>query len=162
VPLPPPNLSVLAYGTEARSRDGNVDGAITDGDPGTFVVTFDGRTQPEDWFSVVLPSAFTINRVVFTQGRLFHDGGWFDASAGRPRIQLQTEAGGPWTDAGGLADYPPTTATDRATLQEGQAFTLKLAAAARVFGVRVIGKPASGDSPAQAFASCAELEAFAD
>jgi hypothetical protein len=26
--------------------------------------------------------------------------------------------------------------------------------------VRIIGKPASGDSPQQAFSSCAELQAF--
>jgi hypothetical protein len=28
--------------------------------------------------------------------------------------------------------------------------------------IRVIGKPSSGDNPAQAFSSCAELQAFLD
>jgi DUF1680 family protein len=158
----PVNPSLLAYGIEGRSREGNVAGSINDGDPGTYVVTFEGRARPEDWFSVALPGPVTVARVVFTQGRLFHDGGWFDASAGRPRVQIQTQPNGPWSDAGTLVEYPATTATDSAGLKEGQGFTLKLPAPVAVVGVRVIGQPAAGDNPAQAFAACAELEAFAE
>ncbi len=159
-PLPPPNPSLLATGVEARSRDGNVEGSINDGDPGTFVVTFDGRAQAEAWFSVTLPQPARIGRVVFTQGRLFHDGGWFDASAGKPQVQVRLQPDGPWQDAAALADYPATTATHGAGLKEGQAFTARLSQPVTAVAVRVIGKPASGDNPAQAFASCAELEAF--
>jgi hypothetical protein len=109
---------------------------------------------------VVLPAPQPVSRVIFTQGRLFHDGGWFDASKGKPRVQIQRAVGGAWEDIGALAEYPVTTATDSAGLKEGQAFTLKLPATVQAIGVRVLGKPASGDNPAQAFASCAELEAF--
>ncbi len=38
----------------------------------------------------------------------------------------------------------------------------KVAELQEVAGVRVIGKPACGDNPQQAFSSCAELQAFAD
>jgi hypothetical protein len=34
--------------------------------------------------------------------------------------------------------------------------------AVRALAIRVVGKPASGDNPAQAFSSCAELQAFLD
>jgi uncharacterized protein len=160
--LPPPNLSLLAAGTESRSRQGNVEGSINDGDPGTFVVTFDNRPQTEAWFAVTLAQPVKLGRVVFTQGRLFHDGGWFDASAGKPRVQVQRRTGDAWRDVGALEDYPATTAASPAGLKEGQSFVSKLAAQVEVAAVRVIGTPASGDNPAQAFASCAELEGFAD
>jgi hypothetical protein len=61
---------------------------------------------------------------------------------------------------GVLDSYPATTATDAKGLKDGQAFTLKLAAPEKVVAVRIIGKPAAGDNPRQAFSSCAELQAL--
>lgn len=104
----------------------------------------------------------SIRRVVFAHGKSFHDGGWFDASAGKPRIEVQREKDGPWTSVGTLDGYPATTATDSKGLREGQLFTLRLPEAVRAVAVRVVGKPAGGDNPRQAFASCAELQAFAE
>ena len=95
-------------------------------------------------------------------GRSFHDGGWFDSTAGKPRVQIQREKNGPWETVGTLEDYPETTAVDSKGLKDGQPFMLQLKEPTRVFGIRVIGKPAGGDNPIQAFSSCAELQAFAD
>jgi hypothetical protein len=39
-------------------------------------------------------------------------------------------------------------------------FTVVLSGPVEFVSVRVIGVPSSGDDPKQAFASCAELEAF--
>ena len=47
-------------------------------------------------------------------------------------------------------------------LKPGQPFALRLKQPVAALAVRVIGDPASGDNPAQAFSSCAEIEAFAD
>lgn len=154
--------SLLGPGNEARSRQGNVEGSIVDGDSETFVVTFDAQHRDEDWYGVTLESPVTLRRVVYAHGKSFHDGGWFDASAGKPRIQAQLEKDGPWKDLGVLDNYPATTATDGKGIRDGQAFTLRLEQPVRVFGLRVIGKPASGDNPKQAFSSCSELQAFAD
>jgi DUF1680 family protein len=158
------NDSALAGGQESRSRRGNLDGSINDGDSGSFVVTFDGTKQDEDWYAVVFDDPASIGRVVFVTGNVFHDGGWFDASLAKPRVQVQLEKGGSWKTVAELADYPATTATDSATLSDGlpHRFTVRLTAPMRVVGFRVAGKPASGDSPQQAFSSCAELQAFAD
>jgi hypothetical protein len=98
--------------------------------------------------------------VLFAHGKTFHDGGWFDASAGKPRIQIQTGKGGAWEDAGELKDYPATTAASGGALRAGESFTCKLAAPVKVFGVRVVGKPGCGDNAKQAFASCGDLQAF--
>lgn len=154
------NDSLLARGQETRSREGNVGGSIMDGETETFVVTFDNQPREEDWFAVTLDQPVEVRRVVYAHGKTFHDGGWFDASAGKPRIQGQREKGSPWTDLGVLEEYPGTTATDPKGLRDGQEFTLRLLASTKLYGLRVIGKPATGDNAKQAFASCAELQAF--
>jgi uncharacterized protein len=151
--------SLLADGDESRPRQGNVNGSIVDGDPATFVVTFDGQPAKEDWFAVTLPAPVKIRQVVFAHGQTFHDGGWFDASAGKPQVQVQRTKDSPWETIGTLADYPATTATDNRSLKPGQKFTLRLTEPISVAAVRVIGVPACGDNSNQAFSSCAELQA---
>ena len=56
----------------------------------------------EDWFAVTLDAPAVIGRVVFMHGRNFHDGGWFDASAGKPKVQVLRDKGGPWETIGEL------------------------------------------------------------
>jgi uncharacterized protein len=111
---------------------------------------------------VTLDAPATIGRVVFMHGKNFHDGGWFDASAGKPKVQVQREKGGAWETVGELADYPDTTAKNNAKLKQGQPFTLRLPSPVRAVAVRVLGVPASGDNLKQAFASCAELQALGE
>jgi DUF1680 family protein len=152
--------NVLLDGQESRSRTGNVDGSIIDEDLHSFVVTFNNQSRAEDWFAVTLDQPETASRVVFVHGQTFHDGGWFDASAGKPRIQVKTTKDAPWETAGELKDYPATTATDPAGLKGGERFTCQFAQPTKVFAIRVLGKPACGDNAQQAFASCAELQAY--
>ena len=163
--LPLPRQSggnLLLDGTESRSRQGNLGGSIIDEDVQGGVVTFDGRPANEDWFAVTLDAPAKIGRVVFSHGQNFHDGGWFDSSKGKPRVQVQRTAGGAWETIGEIGDYPATTATSNAKLRSGQPFTLRLAQPMEVIAVRVAGAPASGDNPKQAFASCGELQAFSE
>ena len=153
--------NVLLDGQESRSRRGNVDGSIIDEDLHSFVVTFNNQPRAEDWFAVTLDEPETVSRVVFAHGQTFHDGGWFDASGGQAARGGETHAkmarGRP---LGELQNYPPTTATDSAGLKGGERFTCQFTKPMKVFAVRVIGKPACGDNSQQAFASCAELQAF--
>ena len=152
-----PSDNLLLEGTESRSRPGNMGGSINDGDPQSGVVTFDGKSAAEDWFAVTLDTPAAIRRIVFVQGKTFHDGGWF---VGRPKVQTQREKNSALETIGEFADYPATTATDGKKLNVGQAFTLRLPEPVKAVAVRVMGVPACGDSPKQAFASCAELQAF--
>lgn len=147
-------------GRQSSSREGNVTGAINDGDASTYSVTFDDTKQNEDWFAVALDKPMNITRIAFAHGKTFHDGGWFDASAGKPQVQVKKTPGGAWETIGTLDDYPATNATDNRGLKDGQPFTLKLNAPMSIVAVCVSGKPASGDNPNQAFSSCAELGAF--
>ncbi|MFI5386181.1 MAG: glycoside hydrolase family 127 protein [Fimbriimonadales bacterium] len=152
--------SLFLDASEARSAEGNVPGSITDADPASFVVTYDGRIQSEAWFSVHRKEPVQIRRIVFAHGQTFHDGGWFDASKEKPRAEIQEQQNGPWIPVGHFDGYPSTTAADPHGLRGGEAFTLTFDRAIRACGLRVIGRPASGDNPKQSFASCAELEAF--
>jgi uncharacterized protein len=153
-----PNASLFSGAESSRSRQGNVSGDIADDDPETFVVTFDGKQAAEDWYAAALEKPISIRQVTFAHGRSFHDGGWFDASAGKPKIQVQTQAGGEWQTVAELTDYPATTATNNAGLKDGQIFRVNFPAVSAI-AIRIIGKPAHGDNPKQAFSSCAELQA---
>jgi DUF1680 family protein len=160
-----PNGNLLLDGVESRSRPGNLDGSINDDNLQSLVVTYDGKRTTEDWFAVTLARPVTIRRVIFTHGKNFHDGGWFDTSAGKPRVQVQRTSDSAWETIGELSDYPATTATngqhDRLTWGN-RSFTLLLAKPVTFVAVRVIGVPASGDNTQQAFSSCAELQAFGE
>ncbi len=164
IPLAAPNqadLSVFSGSRWSASRQGNVRGEISDDDMGTFATTFDNRKQDTDWFAVQSRSARAINCVVFVQGPIFHDGGWFDTEGGahKVEVQVQTEQNGAWKTVATLDAYPKTSAADSAGVQNGQSFKAAFPLVS-VFAVRVLGKPAQGDSPAQSFLSCAELQAF--
>ncbi|HEY3855187.1 MAG TPA: beta-L-arabinofuranosidase domain-containing protein [Verrucomicrobiae bacterium] len=152
--------NLLRFGMESRSREGNASGSITS-DFDSLVVTFDGQPASEDWYAVTVDEGVQADRIVFAHGKNYHDGGWFDTSQGKPVVQIQTTKGGEWQTAGELNDYPATTATSHRGLHDGQRFTLRLQAPTTLFGVRVEGRPASGDNPRQAFSSCAGLQALA-
>ncbi len=154
--------SLLATGAEGRSREGNQPGSIIDGDPGSIAVTYNARRAEQDWFAVTLDAPATVRRLVYVHGQSFHDGGWFDARDGKPQVQIRRSRDGAWETVGVLEGYPATTTTDAAGLKGGERFQLVLPAPTKVMGVRVLGRPACGDNPAQAFASCGELEAFAE
>ena len=157
---PRADRNLLMDGIEVRSRKPNA-GSIIDDNPETIASTFNTKRAPQDWFGVELDEPVTVGRVVFTHGKSFRDGGWFDTTGGKPRMEIQSAPKGPWVPLGDLADYPATTATSPGGLKGGERITCQLPKPVALFGLRVIGKPAGGDNPKQAFATCAELEAFA-
>jgi uncharacterized protein len=157
---PRPDRNLLMTGVELRSRKPHV-GSILDGDLETIAATFENRRAADDWFGVTLEEPAVIGQVVFFHGKTFHNGGWFDSREGKPRVQIQITTGGEWLTVGTLTDYPDTTAASAAGLQGGERFVSELAEPMKAVAVRVIGNPASGSNLKQAFATCAELQAFA-
>jgi DUF1680 family protein len=158
----PASASLLFDGEESRSRPGNQGGSILDGDAMSFVVTFDGARASEDWYEVTMAAPANLDRFVFRHGRNFHDGGWFDASKGKPRVQVRRSKDGPWETVATLEGYPETTSTDGKSLRPGTAFEARLKEPVSATAIRVLGTPSSGDNPGQAFSSCGELEAYPD
>ncbi|SPE60191.1 hypothetical protein SBV1_390027 [Verrucomicrobia bacterium] len=64
VPLAAPKPG-LTDGRESRSRQGNLQGSINDGDTGSFVVTYDGQKADEDWFAATVTAPIENHYVVF-------------------------------------------------------------------------------------------------
>jgi len=58
------------------------------------------------------------------------------------------------------SEYPKTSAIQMPGLRDGQSFSVTLPQPIKAVALRIIGRPACGDNPKQAFASCAELQAF--
>lgn len=162
LPLPQLEFSgnLLVNGQESRSRSGTPSGSMLDDDFHPAFSTLSKKSANEDWFAVTLAEPVTISRVVYAHGLTSSNGGWFDATAGKPRVQVRTAKDGDWSTIGELSDYPATTAKNAAGLRGGEKFTLRLSIPAKVYGVRVLGKPADGGVAHRAHATCAELQAF--
>jgi hypothetical protein len=150
----PTNPSLVIDGEEGRSHPGNVQGSIVDGNPKSFVVTFDGTRQASCWFSVELFEPTAVTKVVYCHGHAFVDGGWF---AKAPMLEARRKPGGAWEPLGELPGYPAVSQSSPAGLVDGQAFTLVLPSPVEVSAVRVIGVPASGNQTRLSFSSCGEL-----
>ena len=160
VKVPAPyTVSLFAGSKESASDPGNVNGSICDEDHSSFRVTYNGRPQKFAWFAVERDSPVTICAVEYTHGEIFHDGGWYDASKGKPRIQIKPAANSAWQDLAMIECYPGTTKVDAKGLRGGERFWI-VTPPTRCVAIRVIGHPACGDNPNQAFSSCAELRAF--
>jgi hypothetical protein len=155
-------LEQLGNPSEAGVRPGELTGSINDGDFQSAASTFNGKLATEDWYEVSLQEPVSVTSVLFAQGPIFREGGWFDTSSGQPQVQVKASKGDPWQTVAVLTNYPAATATDPAGLKGGECFPCRLPAPVRACAVRVIGKPASGDAPRQAFSTCAELQAFQD
>lgn len=164
LPLPRELYSgnLLLDGKASHSRQDGRDGSMTDEDFETFVTASDGKLVEEDWFAVELNEPVMVKRVLFAHGKTSSNGGWFDATAGKPRVQVKRTKDGAWETVAAITDYPPTTSKNSAEMEGGEHVVGKLASPIKTWGVRVVGKPATGDNSQQASSTCAELQAFSE
>ena len=100
LPSVPESLPAVS---ESQSRMGNVKGSLIQG---KLISTYTGTKQEQDWYAVTLAQASTVGWVVFTHGACWPNGGWFDASNGKPQVQVQAVKDGPWTTVGELRGLP--------------------------------------------------------
>jgi hypothetical protein len=126
-----------------------------------------GKRGDPVWFLVRMAHPADITRVVFRQGAISDQGGWFDTSQSPPRVEVATapiptssNAALPeddkvkWELVALLDSYPRTDASRRPDLATGQPFEVTLPRATRVYGLRLVGHPGG------AYASCAGLSAY--
>jgi DUF1680 family protein len=152
--VPIGQVAVTAFGTESWSRTGSAAGSICDERPDTYRTSFEGKAAKEDWYAVEMDRAADITRIVYRHGKTFENGGWFDTSAGKPRIQIKKTKNGPWESAGALDSYPDFTSAQVPVIRDGEPFTLRLPQPVHAVAIRVVGKPG------RSFSSCAELSAY--
>ena len=152
--LPIGQVALTAFGTESWSKTGSAAGSICDERPDTYRTSFEGKAAKEDWYAVEMDQPAEIARIVYRHGKTFENGGWFDTSAGKPRIQIKKTRNGPWETVGALDSYPDFTSAQVPAIRDGEPFTLRLNQPVRAVGIRIVGKPA------RSFSSCAELAAY--
>ena len=164
LPLPRELYSgnLLLDGRASHSRQKTLNGSMTDEDFETFVTTSDGKLAEEDWFAVQLIEPVMVKRVLFAHGKTLPNGGWFDAAAGKPRVQMKRSQNGDWETVGEITNYPATTSKNSAEMEGGEHVVFTLDTPIKTWAVRVVGKPASRDNPEQSCSSCAELQAFSE
>jgi len=152
--VPIGQVALTAFGTETWSRTGTAAGSICDERPDTYRTTFEGKAAKEDWYAVEMDKPADIARIVFRHGKAFENGGWFDTSGGKPKIQIKKTKNGPWQDLAALDSYPEFTSAKVPAIRDGEPFTLHLNQPVRAVAIRVVGRPA------RSFSSCAELAAY--
>ena len=153
-----PSVSGQVDDQGGKSLDGV--GAINDDNLQSAAHLLGTPGGAEAWFAVTLAAPVSMGRIVYVQGGFGRRLGWFDTTAGKPKIQVQRALGGTWETVGELADYPATSATKNAGLIAGRTFEVRLPAAVSAIAVRVSGVPAGGGTPGRPLVSCGELQAF--
>jgi hypothetical protein len=144
--LPAEPVNVAAFGKESSSRRGVADGSICDLRADTFRNTAKAKPATEDWYAVEFNRPEKISRVVYRHGKSTSDGGWF---AGKPQIQVRRHVSGKWETVAELDSY-----VGGPSLQDGQAFVVRLSEPVEAYAVRILG------TPGKDYTSCAELEAY--
>jgi hypothetical protein len=127
------------------SRDEQHHAALTDGN-----LIADRRSKPRaddgfDFFGVEFDEPTTVGLVRFHQGTVTTEGGWF---AGKPVVEVQRAARGPWESVATLDAYPAV----KTDVKTGAAYEVRLKQPELVKALRVRGRRGG------AFTSCTELE----
>jgi DUF1680 family protein len=185
--LAPATLFARVGMSHAKRTTGMIEGAsqniveyVTDGRPGTFL-TVDSRgmdieafligsTPPDDspaWVSAVSAKPIKISRVVFTHGRFEPDGGWFDTTKSKPRLEVSRQPIPVWSQnlralqetpkwepLAVFDSYPQTDASKMPDISQSRSFEVRLQEPQEIYAIRVIGQPANHTL------SCAELSAY--
>lgn len=117
---------------------------VNDGDLTAGEDDFDDEVKSSSWWGYTWPSRHRLNRVDFTSGKVFDDGGWF---AGRPIVEVRRD--GRWTRADAQTITP--------AYQPDAPFTTYeiTFAPTEADGVRVVGVPGGS----RTFSSVAEVGA---
>lgn len=151
-PNPNENLAMTGEGVtpiEKAAHYGNEE-YYNDGITGHSEDSFDWEDKLVDFWGFTFEREYTFDRVVYTTGDMFPDGGWFAEDL---RVQVRRDF--KWRDVKRLSVSPEYPYDGSAGPNEEYVFAFD---DARGDGVRIIGSP-GGDSR---FTSIAELEAYFD
>jgi hypothetical protein len=112
--------------------------------------SWDGTTKDADRWGITWSKPYNLDRVVYTTGTMFPDGGWFASG-----LTVQVRKNFVWTPVTGLAINPAY--PYNASAGPSKRFTLTFANTSGD-GVRIVGSPGGNAH----FTSISELEAYFD
>ena len=122
-----------------------------DGNTAQSEDSWDNSSKSSDWWGYTFGTSYHFDRVVYTTGNMFSDGGWFSAANGG--LQVQVRQNFRWINVTGLRispDYPYD-----GTAGPNKTYTMTFDATWGD-GIRVTGTPGGTST----FTSIAELEAY--
>jgi hypothetical protein len=130
---------VAHFGNNTYYNDGRKDLSEDD---------WNDEAKTSSWWGYTWPKNYNLNKVVYTTGQMFPDGGWF---AGNLRVQVRR--GADWIDVGGATVTPAYPYDNSAG--PFKSYTISFPQTWGD-GIRVIGTPGGS----QSFTSIAELEVY--
>jgi len=116
--------------------------------------SFDWENKPVDFWGYEWPRQYTMDRVAYTTGQMFPNGGWFERD-----LRVQVRQNFRWVDVTGLRDTPDYPYDPSAGPNKTYTFTFDDIAGD---GLRVIGAPTPGPGGDGWFTSIGELEVYFD
>ena len=134
-------------GIERATHFGNV-GFYNDGNRAESDDDWNDENKAASWWGFTWPRQYTVDRLVYTTGTMFGDGGWFSSN-----LRVQVRRNGVWSDVPGQSVTPAYPYNSSAGTNHTYTFTFPATAAD---GVRVIGVPGG----TRTFTSIGELEAY--
>lgn len=148
-PDPQHNLARDAgtVGVERATHFGNT-AFYNDGNTAQNEDDWNDENKSASWWGYTWPRSYTMNKVVYTTGNMFGDGGWFARD-----LRVQVRRDHTWTDVGGLSVSPAYPNDSSAGPNHTYTFTFDPVAGD---GVRVIGAPGG----TRTFTSIAELAVY--
>lgn len=106
--------------------------------------SWDGETKTVDWWGYTWPQSYNMNKLVYTTGTMFSDGGWFND------LKVQVRQNQSWVDVAGVSVSPNYPNNSSAGSNTTYTFTFPDTWGD---GIRIIGTPGG----TQHFTSIAEL-----
>jgi hypothetical protein len=148
----PDNLARTGPGTVAIDKTSHYGhlAYLNDGVADTGEDSWDGTAKTSDQWGYTWPRTYRMNRVVYTTGTVFGDGGWFASG-----LKVQVRQNFRWVDVTGVDVSPNYPYSNQAGSFAHYAFTFD---ATWGDGVRITGVPGGTSS----FTSIAELEIYYD
>lgn len=150
------NLAQTGNGTTAISKSthfGTLSGAnfsnsLNNGDLTESEDDWDQEIKPLSWWGYTWNQAYNLNKIVYTTGKMFRDGGWFSSG-----LTVQVRQHFNWINVSGLNITPDYPYDQSAGTHASYSFTFEDTWGD---GVRVIGAPGG----TACFTSIAELAAY--
>ncbi len=134
-------------GIERATHYGNVQ-FYNDGNRAQSDDDWNDENKSASWWGYTWPRTYTLDRVVYTTGNMFPDGGWFAQN-----LRVQVRDNGTWTDVAGLRTSPSYPYDSSAGQNHTYQFDFTPTSGD---GVRIIGVPGG----TRTFTSIGELEAY--
>lgn len=142
----PENSSNATPVSKYSAHAGNLQ-YLNNGNKLQSVDNWNGERKQEDWWGYTWSQAYNMNKVVYTTGNMYPDGGWFND------IKLQVRQDFKWVDVENLQGVPAYPNDNTAGKNQSYVFTFDKTWGD---GVRIIGTPGGNAT----FTSIGELEVY--